>query len=54
MYKYATHFPSLWKKYLVKQLNRAGEMSQRLRALAALTEVLSSVSSNYTVTHSHL
>jgi hypothetical protein len=32
----------------------AGEMAQRLRALAALPEVLSSIPSNYTVAHYHL
>jgi hypothetical protein len=30
------------------------EMAQRLRALTALPEVLSSISSNYIVAHSHL
>jgi hypothetical protein len=32
----------------------AGEMAQRLRALAALPEVLSSIPSNYMVAHNHL
>jgi hypothetical protein len=31
-----------------------GEMAQRLRALTALPEVLSSIPSNYMVTHNHL
>jgi hypothetical protein len=31
----------------------AGEMVQRLRALAALLEVLSSIPSNYMVAHNH-
>jgi len=33
---------------------RAGEMAQRLRALAALPEVLSSNPSNHMVAHNHL
>jgi hypothetical protein len=32
----------------------AGEMTQRLRTLAALPEVLSSIPSNHMVTHNHL
>ena len=32
----------------------AGEMAQRLRALAVLLEVLSSIPSNHIVAHSHL
>jgi hypothetical protein len=32
----------------------AGEMAQQLRALAALPEVLSSISSNHMVAHNHL
>jgi hypothetical protein len=32
----------------------AGEMAQRLRALTALPEVLSSVPSNHMVAHNHL
>lgn len=32
----------------------AGEMAQRLRALAALPEVLSSIPSNYMVAHNDL
>jgi hypothetical protein len=32
----------------------AGEMAQRLKALAALPEVLSSIPSNHMVAHSHL
>jgi hypothetical protein len=35
-------------------LFRAGEMAQRLRALAALPEILSSISSNHMVAHNHL
>jgi hypothetical protein len=31
-----------------------GEMAQRLRALAALPEVLSSIASNHMVAHNHL
>jgi len=37
------------KKYL-----GAGEMTQWLRALTALPEVLSSIPSNHVVTHDHL
>ena len=37
-------YPSIW----------AGEMAQRLRALTALPEVLSSFLSNHMVAHSHL
>jgi hypothetical protein len=33
---------------------RAGEMAQRLRAVAALPEVLSSSPSNYMVAYNHL
>jgi hypothetical protein len=32
----------------------AGEMAQRLRALTALPEVLSSIPSNHMVAHNHL
>jgi hypothetical protein len=32
----------------------AGEMAQQLRALTALPEVLSSISSNYMVAHTYL
>ncbi|KAM7335327.1 hypothetical protein ACRRTK_005804 [Alexandromys fortis] len=34
--------------------DRAGEMAQWLRALAALPEVLSSIPSNHMVAHNHL
>ena len=37
-----------------KELNRAGELAQWLRALTALPEVLSSIPSNHMVAHSHL
>jgi hypothetical protein len=37
-----------------KHLSRAGEMAQWLRALAILSEVLSSIPSNHMVTHNHL
>jgi hypothetical protein len=37
-----------------KNRSRAGEMAQRLRALTALPEVLSSIPSNHMVAHSHL
>lgn len=36
-----------------KQLSRTEEMAQRLGALAALPEVLSSIPTNYMVAHSH-
>jgi hypothetical protein len=45
------------KQNKTKQQNkkkRAGEMAQRLRALTALPEVLSSNPSNHMVAHSHL
>jgi hypothetical protein len=43
------------KKQTNKQTkNRAGEMAQRLRALTALPEVLSSTPRNYMVAHNHL
>jgi hypothetical protein len=38
----------------IKSWSWAGEMAQRLRALAALLEVLSSIPSNHMVTHNHL
>ena len=38
----------------VRKQFRAGEMAQRLRALAALPEVLSSIPSNHMVAHNHL
>jgi hypothetical protein len=38
----------------VKEQDGAGEMAQRLRALTALPEVLSSNPSNYMVAHNHL
>ena len=37
-----------------KTETRAGEMAQRLTALAALPEVMSSILSNHTVAHNHL
>jgi len=33
---------------------RAGEVAQRLRALTALPEVMSSIPSNHMVAHNHL
>jgi hypothetical protein len=43
------------KKNLISvSISWAGEMAQRLRALAALPEVLSSVLSNHMVAHNHL
>ena len=42
--------------YLVLKIefDRTGEMAQKLRVLAALSEVLSSIPSNYMVVHNHL
>lgn len=37
-----------------ENLNRAGEMAQSLKALAALLEVLSSIPSNHVVAHNNL
>jgi hypothetical protein len=37
-----------------KKQHRAGEMAQWLRALIALPEVLSPISSNYIVAHNNL
>ena len=37
-----------------KQDTSAGEMAQRLRALTAVPEVLSSIPGNHMVTHNHL
>jgi len=42
------------KKKKKKVLSGAGEMAQRVRALTALPEVLSSNPSNHMVAHSHL
>jgi hypothetical protein len=39
---------------LKKKIKRDGEMTQQLRALTALPEDLSSISSNHMVTHNHL
>jgi hypothetical protein len=40
--------------YGPKKKNGAGKMVQRLRALTALPEVLSSIPSNHMVAHNHL
>jgi hypothetical protein len=42
------------RKCLEKNKTRAGEMTQPLRAQAALLEVLSSIASNHMVAHNHL
>jgi hypothetical protein len=43
------------EKFLLKmRTRRAGEMAQRLRALTALPNVLSSNPSNHMVAHNHL
>jgi hypothetical protein len=42
------------QKYIKKSIGEAGEMAQRLRALTALPEVLSSIPSNHMVAHNHL
>nr|AAR87817.1 unknown [Mus musculus] len=49
-------FPMRTSKYFfpLKTKPRAGEMAQRLRALTALLEVLSSILSNHMVAHNHL
>ena len=58
-------YPNLWntmkavlKVKLIALSNKesggAGEMAQRLRALPDLLKVLSSIPSNYMVTHNHL
>jgi hypothetical protein len=39
---------------IIEILYGAGEMAQRLKALTALPEVLSSIPSNHMVAHSHL
>ena len=41
-------------KSLLRLTNWTGEMSQRLRTLSALPEVLSSIPSNHMVAHNHL
>jgi hypothetical protein len=38
----------------LKSIERAGEMTQWLRALTVLPEVLSSIPSKYMVAHNHL
>ena len=43
-----------WTSLYKRRNLGAGEMSQRLRALTAVPEVLSSIPSNHTVAHSHL
>jgi hypothetical protein len=42
------------KIILFKREEWAGEMAQRLRALTALPEILSSIPSNHMVAHNHL
>jgi hypothetical protein len=44
---------SVWIHYLKKNY-WAGEVAQWLRALTALPEVLSSISSNHVVAHNHV
>lgn len=43
-----------WSAHSKKCKKGAGEVTQRLKALAALWEVLSSIPSNYMVAHNHL
>jgi hypothetical protein len=43
----------LWMTTLTKKVG-GGEMAQGLRALAALSEDLSSIRSNYMLAHNHL
>ena len=46
----------LWLLFLdhTRVLQRAGKMAQWLRALSALSEVMSSIPSNHVVAHNHL
>jgi hypothetical protein len=44
----------LWSPDYKNSSHRAGEMAQRLRALNALTEALSTIPSNHMVAHNHL
>jgi hypothetical protein len=50
---YSKSVPIYMNRLLEKSLG-AGEMAQRLRALTALPEVLSSIPSNHPVAHNHL
>jgi hypothetical protein len=43
-----------WVYEQLRNVSRAGEMAQWLRALTALPEVMSSNPSNHTVAHNHL
>jgi hypothetical protein len=52
--KYANRLESSKLQVFKIPPQRAGEMAQRIRALAALPEVLSSIPSNHMVTHNHL
>ena len=52
MFKNLQNFENKTKQQ--KNRSRAGEMAQRLRALTALPEVLSSIPSNHMVAHNHL
>jgi hypothetical protein len=45
---------SVFEDFCYKKNVGAGEMAQRLRALTALSEVLSSIPSNHMVAHNHL
>jgi hypothetical protein len=50
-----THLTNINKYTVLKiSITRAGELAQRLRALAAPPEDLSSIPSNYMVAHNHL
>jgi len=56
---FSAQFPALWVFLFLNRLFKEffvgiGEMAQRLRALTALPEVLSSSPSNYVVAHNHL
>jgi hypothetical protein len=55
-----THYPYSNKRIKKRKINSlernlwAGEMAQRLKALTALPEVLSSIPNNHMVAHNHL
>jgi hypothetical protein len=46
-------FIPITTKNLEKKIERTGEMAQRVRALTALSKVLSSNPSNHMVAHNH-
>jgi hypothetical protein len=55
VYRQFAREPGLYRETLTQEKIRgAGEMTQWLRALTALPEVLSSIPSNHMVAHNHL